>query len=108
MIFGNKKKEIPHFEVPIIKEEMTLAKLRKMWPDLFNQMEAPEKELIELKHKYKMEELAYERETSKLRFDFSMQEVRLQNANVRTQNEIRFEQQRKIEEMKGKRWSPKG
>lgn len=73
-----------------------------------NETQEFEKELALLKHTYKMEELAYERETTKIRFEWNMQELRLQNANIKKQNEIRFEQQCKVEEMKKKQWQSRG
>ncbi len=49
------------------------------------------KELIELKHKYKMEELAYERENNKLFHENELTRIRIKSAEIkRTQERGNF------------------
>lgn len=53
-----------------------------------------EKQIVELKHKYKMQELEYERETNRLFHERELERIRIKSA------EIRRSQERK-------EWSPK-
>jgi len=52
-------------------------------PKLTKQTYDQEKELIELKHKYKMEELQYERENAKRYHDQGMERMRIKTAEIR-------------------------
>lgn len=55
-------------------------------------MEEEKKDLIELRHKYKMEELAYERENAKLAHDLQLEVIRIKSAEIRrSQARTQFE-----------------
>ena len=53
-----------------------------------------DKELIELRHKYKMEELEYERATFKLVHQWKLEAMRIKNAEIR-KNELRRQSYRR-------------
>lgn len=58
------------------------------------------KELEELKHKHRMEELEFQRQTEKLKHEWDLERFRIQNAERRRFEEDKYNKIRSIKEMR--------
>lgn len=52
-----------------------------------NPQSDPEKDMLLLKHKFKMEEMAFERETNRLFHEMELERIRIKSAEIRKQFE---------------------